>query len=360
MGHPAQQSGRRRPRPWLQRESWRVWLLLASALILAFVVLLIVAPAAERGFYLVKKARNLWRDLHRKRLDQRHRRQKQLCDHGDWKGLFGRVRQKHIRHCMHIDLSLLHDPLGDSGVALLTETLSGINFLKHNDRTRQPEKNLRKLKLENSEITSTGAAYLARWIAKEPRGPNSKSLPPMKHGNWSDTPVVLRIPTAIVGPFELHLQGNPILGRGRRQLERAVYTAMGHGLNVVVFGGGGFDAPRQNSLKLGPLEMTLGGRKITKEDMEEWRIPPKAIDDIKEYRNDTLLLLLGGVLGLILGVVMPKLLPTFLKYLLPAVKWLKSAIDEQIQENERTTARAAVFAGKSFAAAAAAAAAGGD
>ena len=70
----------------------------------------------------------------------------------------------------------------------------------------------------------------------------------MKHGNWSDTPVVLRIPTAIVGPFELHLQGNPILGRGRRQLERAVYTAMGHGLNVVVFGGGGFDAPRQNSL----------------------------------------------------------------------------------------------------------------
>ena len=233
MGHPAQQSGRRRPRPWLQRESWRVWLLLASALILAFVVLLIVAPAAERGFYLVKKARNLWRDLHRKRIGGKS----SPCDHGDWKGLFGRVRQKHIRHCMHIDLSLLHDPLGDSGVALLTETLSGINFLKHNDRTRQPEKNLRKLKLENSEITSTGAAYLARWIAKEPRGPNSKSLPPMKHGNWSDTPVVLRIPTAIVGPFELHLQGNPILGRGRRQLERAVYTAMGHGLNVVVFGG---------------------------------------------------------------------------------------------------------------------------
>ena len=62
------------------------------------------------------------------------------------------------------------------------------------------------------------------------------------------------------------------------QLERAVDRAAELGVYVQVFGGGSMDPPRHNSLKLGPLELTLGGKKLDRRELELVGVRERCVD----------------------------------------------------------------------------------
>ena len=145
-----------------------------------------------------------------------------------------------------------------------------------------------------------------------------------------------RIPSALYGsrsqPFELHLEGNPILPRGRQQLERAVDRAAELGVYVQVFGGGSMDPPSHNSLKLGPLELTLGGKKIDRRELEMlWRYPPTLKHDLSQITQSLFFFLLGVLFGVITGTRWMRrnivtVLELFMKFQIRAMKLLITSV----------------------------------
>ena len=229
----------------------------------------------------------------------------QRCDHDNWNsgGLNLRYWREDVRKCATYDLSLRSAPLQDQGVQRLVDALTGTFFLRSSKKLGKPNRQLKYLDLQGNELTAKSAALLARWISTEPEDPNDSRLQDAMGEGWSVLGEPERIPTALLGtrsqPFELHVEGNPIMAKGRQQLMRAVDRAAEYGVYVIVFGGGYYDPPRHNSLKLGPLLLELGAKKIDKEDMQEWRYPPTLKNDLRDLSTPVLFFILGMLVGVL-------------------------------------------------------------
>ena len=74
--------------------------------------------------------------------------------------------RENVHTCATYDLSLRKHPLKDSGLTSLIEALTGEYYLHKNKNGNNKVVNrriLRKLDLQGNELTSTGAAILARY-----------------------------------------------------------------------------------------------------------------------------------------------------------------------------------------------------
>ena len=323
-----------------KKRSFGFFLTYAAAMVILItsLKLLFEGRQASRILTAIRNTINLWQQ---RQNIQRHELQRQRCDHDNWKEGYISASwwREDLHDCVTYDLSLRSKPLQDAGVARLVDSLSDSWYLGINKRTGKRRRQLQSLDLSGNELTSKGAAILARWISTDPVAPNDSALNKIRGAEGSTLSEPERIPTALRGtrsrPFVLHIENNPILARGRQVLERAVDRALEHHVHVVVYGGGVVEPQRQNILKVGPVVLTLGAPKLAEKDTQTWQYPPTLKTDFLALSIPVLYFFFGTAFGLMcasnkrLKRYAIKMLKIVFEYQNKAIKWLINSVDSE-------------------------------